>query len=67
MKLLKDQTASLAFECASVAIAVHVTFGMDVVMKYVVDVEGDLNLQDAIDHVEGMESDMEAQEVVDFE
>lgn len=65
MALVKDQTVSLAFE--RVAVAEHVTVGMDAVVKSLIDVEGDLYLYKDTGHVEGMASDMETQKVVDSE
>lgn len=51
MVLVKDQIASLAFECVGITIAEHAVVGMDVVVKSVVDDVGDLYLQEDINHV----------------
>ena len=51
MLLVKDQIASLAFECVGVTVAEHAAVGMTVVVKSVVDDVGDLYFQEDINHV----------------
>lgn len=63
----KDQTASLAFKCPNITAVEHIFVGMAVVVKPVIDTEEDLDLQQDIDHVDGMAYDMETQKVADSE
>lgn len=64
MARAKDQTISLAFECTGVVTENRVIIGMASVVEFVIDVNGDLDLHEDIDHVEGISSDMETHKVI---
>ncbi|KAI5393896.1 hypothetical protein KIW84_060845 [Lathyrus oleraceus] len=53
--------------CIGVAAIQHISVGMAVVVEFVDDTKEDLDLQEDIDHVEEMVSNMEAHKVVDTE